>query len=114
MHVPYLRQSLRLSWWNVRRAVTGPFRNLRNAARNLHGAAQALFMDESPPSDLPDVPEGPSHPSQLCRCTGHETDDVAEHQSDCAWLAAMCKTCTGTGHCQTCFGDGCDPSTDSG
>lgn len=113
MHLPYLRQQLWFAQWNLRRAVTGPLRNLRNAARNLHSAAQALFMDESPPSDVPDYgEEGPSHPSQMCRCPGHETDDVAEHQSDCAWLAVMCGTCVGTGHCPGCGGDGCGPITE--
>lgn len=56
-------------------------------------------------SDL--VPEGPHHPSELCKCDGGF--DYGVHEDDCEWLLQMCSECEGTGYCQRCLGDGTEP-----
>ena len=42
------------------------------------------------------------HPSDLCKC-----DDREAHDPGCGWAAVMCKTCSGSGYCSKCGGDGC-------
>jgi hypothetical protein len=60
------------------------------------------------------IPAGPGHPSELCRCRdGQPAIGVFDdHLPDCAWAAAMCRQCGGTGWCQECGGSG-DRPTDS-
>lgn len=54
-----------------------------------------------------------SHPSSLCLCLGfapnHQAAINIDHQPECPWLSAMCKSCGGTGWCHHCSGDGCEP-----
>lgn len=47
---------------------------------------------------------GPGHPIELCKCACGP--DGAEHNEGCAWAAARCRTCVGSGYCPECFGDG--------
>ncbi len=83
------------------------FRNLRAFAMFQRSAWRALFRRRSPVVELPAAPEGPSHPSQLCRCLdGRPASIMSDHDGDCPWLAAMCRTCSGTGYCSACGGDG--------
>ncbi len=50
-----------------------------------------------------------SHPSLLCKCPdGGNGSPFGDHLENCLWLAAMCKTCEGTGWCPSCRGDGCN------
>lgn len=81
---------------------------LRVAGQHLYRGVWALFRKPPDPRPLPEPPnegEG-SHPSQLCRCTCGSTAPPEEHEPGCEWLAAMCRTCSGSGHCPLCLGDG--------
>jgi hypothetical protein len=60
-------------------------------------------------SDPIDVIHTDSHPISLCKCHGirRSGDEFYDdHLSGCAWLKIRCKTCRGTGWCQSCLGDG--------
>lgn len=49
------------------------------------------------------------HPISLCKCHGdrHSGNEIYDdHLSECEWLKVRCRTCQGTGWCQSCFGDG--------
>lgn len=75
---------------------------------------RALFRRK--PTALPVVPvidAEISHPSQLCRCNdGRQASVLADHDPGCAWVAAMCEGCAGTGWCVRCGGDGTAPDWD--
>lgn len=94
--------------------------NLRLNVRRVGRAVRRLASEFiSPPryTDGPSTadwhqPPTPGHPSLLCRCEDaryfHAGADI-EHAQDCEWLKYQCRECKGTGHCQRCMGDGCDP-----
>ena len=50
------------------------------------------------------IGQEPGHPSLLCRCACGAEGYVDEHDADCLWLAEMCRTCQGMGHCPECLG----------
>ncbi len=76
---------------------------LRLFLRRQRAAWAGLFRRE--PAD--------TEPTTLCRCFSlRPSSDYAPHvihRPDCQWLAAACRLCGGTGHCQRCDGDGADP-----
>lgn len=85
--------------------------HIRRSARIFLHAWKVLFVGdrlpfEIEPRPLPEI----THPSQLCKCP--EGID-GPHLTDCPWLAAMCKTCIGTGYCTRCHGDACEPTEEA-
>jgi hypothetical protein len=89
-------------------------RRLKTFMRQQGRAWSMLFAPAPKPFVWPEITGG-EHPSELCRCAGvpvshHHASRAVDHDSDCPWLAAMCRTCTGTGWCITCGGDGTQPS----
>lgn len=73
-------------------------------------AWRALFRIRVRLLELPMAMDGPPHPSTHCRCYGGQpAGTFADHLPGCAWLAAMCKPCGGTGWCEHCGGDGTSP-----
>lgn len=77
------------------------FRRRRTASRgDVRQFAMALTVDA--------MNAGPGHPCELCRCRDGEPalGVFEDHLPDCAWAAAMCRECGGTGWCHACGGDG--------
>lgn len=75
-------------------------------------AFRALLPRRKPMAfvDVLHAPVESNHPSMLCSCDGGDpVGALADHDPGCAWLAAMCGQCHGTGWCPRCGGDGCEP-----
>jgi hypothetical protein len=88
-------------------------RRIATFLRQQRRAWRMLLAPEPKPFVWPKV-SGGEHPSELCRCAGVPVTQgtaayAVDHLPDCLWLAAMCRTCRGTGACLACQGEGIQP-----
>lgn len=73
------------------------------AFRELLGPEREVYGHE--PFDGPSTADWHrAHPADSCGC--QEPGVFGDHREGCPWLELRCRTCTGSGWCASCGGDG--------